>query len=214
MKMSENLIKKVKLLSDQSSAQNRGERLKRVRNLSNLSRKEFCDLCEININTLKGWEIGRYGGLPRDGAVKIIEAVKTKNIHSDLNWLLHGEGSEPIIENINNQQLIISEINLFEKLVNTKILSCQILDDAMAPQYNQNNWVTGRILDLDNLEEFINKICIVKFDNNILVRKIGRSKKKGCYNLFCTNFSANTDLIIENINISAVSVIERIYIKQ
>ena len=74
MKTSNNTATLIKPSSTQDlcSPKSRGERLRRVRNLANLSRKNF-PLHGINLNTLKGWEIGRHGGLTEKGAKKNIK---------------------------------------------------------------------------------------------------------------------------------------------
>jgi hypothetical protein len=51
-------VKKVIVTTERSSGDARAERLKRLRNLANLSREQMCESGELNINTLKGWEIG------------------------------------------------------------------------------------------------------------------------------------------------------------
>jgi len=208
--MAEQLIKKVAILGEESSAEARGLRLKRVRNLANLSRKEFCELSKLNINTLKGWEIGRYGGLPRDGAIRVIESLKEKNIICNIDWLLHGNSSLPEIKN-NNLELVISEIELFKKIINQPILSTQILDNSMEPYFLENTYIAGKILDLKNKCEFVNKICIVKFAENILVRKVRESKNKNYFNLFCLNLETDVEPVIADIKLDAVALVERVY---
>lgn len=48
-------IKKVIVSDELASAEARAERLRKIRNLANLNRKEICDSDEINFNTYKGW---------------------------------------------------------------------------------------------------------------------------------------------------------------
>lgn len=72
-----------------------GERLRRIRNLANLSRKVLCDEAEININTYIGYEVGRYGGLTKKGADKIIHYLSSKGVYFSMEWLMNGVGKGP-----------------------------------------------------------------------------------------------------------------------
>ena len=72
--------KKLLIENEFSTPEARADRLKRVRNLANLSRKEICESGDININTYKGWELARFGGLPVDGAEKIINRVARSHL--------------------------------------------------------------------------------------------------------------------------------------
>lgn len=92
---SRHYIKKVEILDEKSTPEARAKRLRRVRNLANLSRKALCEDGLINVNTLKGWELGRYGGLPKDGAEKIIQRIAREGVHCTLDWLLHEIGPGP-----------------------------------------------------------------------------------------------------------------------
>src|ERR1700733_6271968 len=87
--------KKVIVTDAKSSEEARAERVKRVRNLANLSRKEMCNDGTLNINTYKGWELGRYGGLPLDGADKIVARVAKEGVICTAKWLLYGTGEPP-----------------------------------------------------------------------------------------------------------------------
>ena len=87
----------VTLIQDNSltSPTAKAERLKRVRNLANLSREDFCADGEVNITTLISWEVGRFGGLSRKGATSVIARVAKEGVFVTPEWLLHEVGAGP-----------------------------------------------------------------------------------------------------------------------
>src|SRR5438552_2660970 len=78
-----------------SSPEAKAERLKRIRNLANLSREEFCLDGEVNLATLVSWEVGRFGGLSRKGAGNVIARVAKEGVFVTPEWLLHEVGAGP-----------------------------------------------------------------------------------------------------------------------
>ncbi|MBI5448694.1 MAG: XRE family transcriptional regulator, partial [Gammaproteobacteria bacterium] len=58
----------------------RGRRIKILRVLANLDRKAVEEKHGINFNTLKGWELGRHGGLTEKGAKKIISMCQQEGV--------------------------------------------------------------------------------------------------------------------------------------
>lgn len=138
-------------MENQSIAQARAERLKRVRNLANLSRKEMCDGTTLNISTLKGWEVARHGGLTEKGAQKILERVAKSGVSCTLEWLLSGEGIPPcvIFEDDQSAETIPfeqQELNLFLQHYPNS-LAMTIQDDAMEPFYAIGDLVAGVLCD-------------------------------------------------------------------
>lgn len=185
-------------------SQERAERLRRIRNLMNLSRKELCESADININTYIGYEVGRYGGLTKKGAKKIIDYASTKGVFSSLEWLLYGTGNTPsVVMDITHTVLndscmdfsgerleelnIEKELSLFRSHYNNS-LSLRVLDDGMLPTYCIGDIVAGICHVGDSLNLLIGFDCIVKLDNGVVfIRNLRRGKKENCYTLICTN---------------------------
>lgn len=114
-------------LVNQSTACQRGQRLKRLRNLANLSRKAMCENADLNINTLKGWEIGRHGGLTHQGAKKILKRVANEGVQCSEQWLLHDTGPGPRLSEAHleaPEQLPAAMIQAFDLLGNYVYWSC------------------------------------------------------------------------------------------
>jgi transcriptional regulator with XRE-family HTH domain len=88
---------KNKIESQHSSAAAKGMRLKRVRNLANLSREQLCSGSDVNIHTLIGWECGRFGGLTLVGTQRIIKRLEQEGVFCSAEWLLNENGAAPIV---------------------------------------------------------------------------------------------------------------------
>ncbi len=115
--------KKVTVLDERSTPEARAARLKRLRNLANLSRKEMCESSDLNINTLKGWELGRYGGLSLDGAYKLVRRVAAEGVFCTVEWLLHEDGLPPRVDMQKTGSSLESSIESFAKKISHDLQS-------------------------------------------------------------------------------------------
>ncbi len=174
-----------------AEARERGERLRRIRNLANLSRKMLCDDAQININTYIGYEVGRYGGLTKKGANVIIPYLSSKGVYCSLDWLMDGHGrgphvaDEPISGALDDEQKVQKELMIFHAHYRNAI-HCQIKDDGMFPTYEVNDHVAGVIEPA--IEKLIGFHCIVKnYNGDVLIRNVREGRAKGTYTLTCIN---------------------------
>jgi DNA-binding XRE family transcriptional regulator len=212
-------VKKIKDKGQASSPEARAFRLRKVRNMANLTRKAMTEKYDLNVNTYKGWEIARFGGLPLDGAKKVINRVAEEGVICTLNWLLYGEGKSPTISldvsNIDNNQPeanIFQEIFLYKSL-NKDIIFTEIMDDGMVPIYHQGDYVAGEKRYSSNIIDLIDQDCIIQlYDGSIMVRKLKKGSEKESYNLACTNTRSQTEkIIIYNIKLQCAAYISRHY---
>lgn len=183
-----------------NESRERGERLRRIRNLANLSRKDLCDEASININTYIGYEVGRYGGLTKNGANKIIEYIALKGVYSTFEWLMYGVGQAPRVETgiqqtcfehnhdtFNEKQSISEEIFLFRKHYNHSI-DYQIIDDGMLPFYAIGDYVAGVCHGCSSIDELIGANCIIQIESgDIIVRNLRQGREVNHYTLSCIN---------------------------
>lgn len=218
-------IKKVIIEDEKSTPQARASRLRRVRNLANLSRKELCEKAGINVNTFKGWELARYGGLPRDGAKKVILATKQCGIEATIDWLLHEIGNAPkVLENYapissTQQPLETTHIQHDESYANTELLlfrknhpnsiDLKIYDDGMEPIYEKGDLVAGTPLNGEDIKKLIHQNCIIHLANGqIVARNIRATKEGNKFSLICINPKTTvTEPIIHNVEISSAAKI-------
>lgn len=188
-------IKKVISLGLKSSPKARGERLKKLRNMANLSRRQICIDCNLNLSTYKGWEIARHGGLPLDGAKKIITKIAKIGITCSIDWLLHGKGDEPFVlpKIAKCKDNIAKEISLF-KLIVEDAVSAEIIDDGLYPTFQPGDFVAGIKHNAADLSKVLGHYCIVQLSNNeIVVRKIEAGAEQDRFTLICTNQDTKLD---------------------
>lgn len=191
-------IKKVIVTDEQASAQARGERLRKIRNLANLTRKDLCNNEELKLNTYKGWELARFGGLPIDGAERVISRVAQEHVVCSAQWLLYGKGQEPYIvpqisvgANPNEQELILKELHLFQGLYAHAIYTA-VADDTLLPHYSCGDYVAGIKLYDQHIVAALNQLCIVELDDGrILVRYVEAADEKEHYQLVASNIHNN-----------------------
>jgi len=199
-------IKKVIVNDKASTAEARSERLRRIRNMANLSREKICNSKSLNINTYKGWEIARYGGLPVDGADKVIARVAREGVICTAEWLLHGIGVGPYIvpeyqksthaplsSNLNvdpEQHTLLNEIQLFKSHFSDAIVYT-VEDDGLA-SYQPGEIVAGIPRYQERIQDLIGENCIVQTETGlVLARQLKQSETPGKYTLVCTNLQTN-----------------------
>jgi len=193
-----------------SSPKERGQRLKRLRNLANLSRRDIEDKYFIKINTLKGWEVGRHGGLTEKGAVKILNILEQEGVNCSLDWLLYGIGKGPTIaekfeseqeevkepashERESEDKQIIDEL-LFFRQNHTNSIDLILEDDSMEPCYTKGMYVAGIKRFDEEIDNIIGHNCIVQtVDGRLLLRNVRKGSKTGLYHLICLNTQSEID---------------------
>lgn len=212
-------IKKVIVTDENSSPELRAERLRKIRNLANLSRKDLCSTDGLKLNTYKGWELGRFGGLPYDGAERVIKRVAEENVICSLDWLLHAKGREPYLlpkgehdlEN-NNTSLILKEIMLFQNCYHNAIYT-EIIDDALMPVFMPGDYVAGIRLYGKDILQAANQPCIIQLvSGEILVRYLKNAQDETRFYLMTTNIgSIITGHIITDTELIFAAPIKRYY---
>lgn len=211
--------KKVLQDSELSSPQHRAERLRTLRNISNLSRKELCSLSDININTYKGWELARFGGLPLDGADKVIDTVSNKGVLATTAWLLHGISPAPTLVNenepsvtTNHNDIIMREFSVFNQANNGNAILFKIKNDANYPYLVEGDYVAGVRHHGVDILNCLNKLCIIQSSNAIEdICIVKESHTNGMYTLISTNHSSKHQLILPEVKLTYVAPIIRHY---
>ncbi|CDZ79389.1 hypothetical protein BN59_03707 [Legionella massiliensis] len=218
-------IKKVLITDELSTPEARADRLKRLRNLTNLSRKEICEFCNLNLNTYKGWELGRFGGLPADGAEKIISHVIRLGVICTTDWLLYGKDPSPSLAStksnltdgdnieVSSLNLIEKEFTVFQSLLENALLE-RVDDDSVLPNFKEGDYLAGVKLYDQEISLAVNQLCIVQtIDGKKLIRYLKRGTSKDCYSLISTNpLSKSQDLAIINTRLLYAAPIYRHYI--
>ena len=94
--MSINITDDIKQSSKDLRAQ--GLRLKRLRNLLNLSQADFARAMGYSRAAINYWENAQNGGLTAEGALRSIKICQQLGVTCRLEWLLFGEGSPPYLQ--------------------------------------------------------------------------------------------------------------------
>lgn len=224
--------KKVIIIDDRSSPEARAGRLRKLRNMANLTRDNFCENGKIALASLKRWELAYYGGLPVDGAKKIIDRVGREGIVCSLEWLLHEIGNPPIInpsfrkgltpleplsssENSsasNEEKLITNELLLFRQN-HQHTIDLKIIDDGLFPKYKIGDYTAGIIMPVAAIEQLLYQDCIVQLGNGqVLLRNLRKGSLPNHYSLVCTNEQTTAkEPLLQNVEITAIAPVLRHY---
>ena len=187
----------------------RANRLIRVRHLANLSREEMCANGELNMFTIRGWELAKHGGLPPKGALKIIDRVAKEGVFCTVEWLLHEEGEPPrvVIEkreiasdemqkslsDLTHNKMIDRELAYFYH-IHDNATHYKIKDHIMMPFFEVGDVVAGLKLFEKNIESLVGKNCIIHLANgSTLFRKLHSKTSSGLYNLVAINNEGDVD---------------------
>lgn len=189
----------------------RAKRLKALRKMSLLSGKRFSERYGIPRGTLQNWETYRFGGLSEKGARAVLKAFKAEGIICTFEWLMHGIGPGPRIQNsvligdgtdeigqsgtevdqseFDEQQAraISKELLLFREHQSDPV-DFVVHDDAMAPCFQEGDYVAGCRRHRENIETAVGQDCIVQtVAGDILLRRLRKGSIPDRYTLVPIN---------------------------
>lgn len=189
--------------SRNSSAIEKGERLKSLRIKLGFSIHEFSKLTKVPEPTLYSWEKGR-SSLSLKGAKKILKSVEPTNEKRLLFWLINGE--EEILGNLNknilDEILILQDVNYYLKSRDNSVVMI-ILDDSMQPFLAPGDYVGGIKKIGSEISKLIGKWCIVETKEGLLyTRHLEKSSEEGFYILKPLKKDSET-LVKQRLNFAA-----------
>jgi hypothetical protein len=180
----------------------RAKRVWGVRQLTQLSRREFSKRYGIAAGTLQNWEDAHGNGLSEKGAYRLVNSLQTDGIFCTPQWLLHGVGDAPRVTDLMpaialvmdshatvdvEQAAIAAELQLFCTHYPDAIFM-HIKDDSMVSQYNSGDYVAGVRYYENAMQNFIGKDCIVMLNTGEqLLRRLRFSNIPGLFDLFAIN---------------------------
>jgi transcriptional regulator with XRE-family HTH domain len=184
----------------------RGKRLRWLRNIANLSRQELENRYHVNTSTLKGWEIGRSGGLSEKGARKILKIFDRHGVLCSFEWLMYEIGIGPQIrerikkfsvqnniEGNDEKRLMVKGSNSFCQN-NKKPMEFIVVDKGMEPYYFRGDYVGGIGYFGNNIKKTVGFNCIIQTQSGeLFLRRIRKGSKQDCYDLVCTNLQADIE---------------------
>lgn len=171
----------------------RGTRVKKIRNMANLTQEQMCEDGELNPHTLAGWEVGRHGGLSKKGAQKIVNRVAQEQVICSVDWLLQGSAPEPYVLSRSagtqsQTDAIQREIDYFLSN-NIDAVIHQMTDDAMLPLAKQGDVVGGIKLAQAKWSCANNQMCIVATDDGQMMGLLKHNPSSSDYYLYPSNLN-------------------------
>lgn len=188
------------------------ERAKRIRylrdNVLKLSRAAFCQKHNISPYTLQNWEDLRYGGLTDKSVKMLVTAFQAEGIDCDSDWLLYGEGKDPVLRSWlsplqqSDTALITEELKVFHQL-HRHAVDTIIGDDGLGPCFMPGYRVAGKKLFNQNINKALELPSIVQTqDGLILTRLIKASAIPEHYTLACSNSQTSvSEPILKNVKL-------------
>lgn len=180
----------------------RAKRVWSLRQLTQLSRREFAKRYGIAAGTLQNWEDATGNGLSEKGAYRLANSLKSDGIFCAPEWLMHGIGEPPHMAKLlpsvtmvteshttadAEQSLIAAELQLFCTHYSEAIYQ-HIKDDSMSPHYNTADYVAGVRYYENAINNFVGKDCIVLLNTGEqLVRRLRFSNMPGLFDLLSLN---------------------------
>lgn len=198
-----------------STPAKRADRLKRLRNLANLTRSALAEKAKININTYTGYEVGRHGGLTKNGAEKILKVLAQEGVICTFEWLMHDVGAGPrVITDYKDitvaiethitsftsadkeRESIIEELKFFCNR-NEHAIDLIVNDDGMEPHYQMGDYIAGIKRFDQAIETAIGYDCIIQTTTgHTLFRHIKNKTADKRYTLICTNLKTQLDDVV------------------
>lgn len=157
-----------------SDAKARGTRLRYLReSVFDKKRSELSNLISINHETLKSWELGKWGGLTAEGARRVIKYAIENGHFITLDWLYYGKGelfSESVTTRLIGNEELIKTLGFDSKVWNELLLFRQrgdcleliVTDSSMYPYYKPGDIVVGQVGQSSDCE---GKDCIIILKN-------------------------------------------------
>lgn len=179
-----------------------GKRVKKLRSMYGLTRKQLAQELGVSYTTLQNWEEGSSSGLSEKGAIRLVEFLNKKNIDCSVQWLLDGLGNLPsFVEDTKNSDIlnvdkrIMEEISFFEQH-NPFATTYQITDNSMEPLYCFSDIVGGiKVFDKD-IVALSGKNCIIETNSGIKTCKfLEYDYDKKNFDLININLTSGSKLI-------------------
>ncbi len=192
-----------KMPPEQSESVARGNRLRVIRSMLGLTRREAAKLCKVGYSTFQYWEEGRGNGVTEAGAKKILKAFSNAGLYCEFNWLRYGIGEPPQLTIYGDSQpytaryvkeeesdYIAAEVLLLRKHC-PDVLDYKVIDDGMGPQFIAGDYVAGKRHYESAIQNCVGQNCIVELTNNKqLLRYLKQGSQADRYTLLCTNYEA------------------------
>lgn len=183
----------------------KGKRLRSLRQMADLSRKDLMNRHQISASTMQSWEEGKSTGLSPKGAQRIVLALQAEGVQCTTEWLLTGMGETPYLtdklytkekeKNLfiprkipeTDEEILLKERHFFRRN-NHNVIDMIIADDGMLPFYAQGDLVAGKMYFGADIDKLIARDCIIETKSGeMLCRRLRKGTEEDCYHLQCLN---------------------------
>jgi hypothetical protein len=184
-----------------------GSRLKHLRSILRITRAYIEKKYKLPEITLKSWE-NETIKVSRNGVKRCVEVYKSEGLIVDEGWIADGKGLDPTVRlsvghyfsmpsdaslpvEEDDEIAMMRDANDFKKRYPNVVIMI-VSNDEMSPYYEAGDYVGGRLRTASELEEVINRDCIVylkgggQYFRRIFQDTLGR------YNLCCLNPAGKT----------------------
>lgn len=195
-----------------ASSQARASRLKRMRRLTFLSRKDFAKKHTFSPGTLQNWETARFGGLTEKGARLILKAFKLEGIFCSYEWLMLGVGDGPIfnkhsarnrVSNVVEAKLVskpsfTQELKFFTQLHHGAVVH-ELHDTSLLPYMQVGDMLVGVPCNIARQSEIVGRLCILDLSHSVRVaRYVKAIHPDGTVNFVAANPFSDANYLLQD----------------
>ena len=207
-----------------------GKRLKVLRTMAGLNRHALAEQAEVSKTSISYWEHGKGSPMTARSMGKIIAAIEKAGINCNEEWLKTGNSEPPFaishvkkssqisesLSNFNFQNSpFIEEINLFLNNHNDsqKAVIVQVEHEGLYPLFQKGDIVGGIFRSADSIDLSKEKICIVKINDKLDIRRIRKKPNTSLFNLsyFSYDSTCSQAFEINNFSLSIIAPILRVW---
>jgi DNA-binding transcriptional regulator YiaG len=176
----------------------RGKRIKLLRMLVEMTRKDIDERYNLSQHTVHAWEKGT-NCLTEKNADRLVEIFSREGLDITTDWLMHGTnplftkneiGKNKDLQDalsIKGDIKILNEINYFREN-NLNSVSVMVADEALLPVFCVGDYVGGVYVTNHMIQDLVGEFCIISTDDGqIYIRKIFNHQKCDSYMIGTTN---------------------------
>lgn len=166
------------------------KRVRYLRTLAGLSRKQLEEKYNLNYHTLQSWELGR-NEITRKSAQLLCTVFREAGLFCSEEWLIYGFGALPTPYKDTSQETEINKnidvlkiVDYYANNINNAV-TVFLSESYFEPLYSCGSYVGGIMCYGKEIENIIGSVCIVGLqDGSVLVRKVLCGDIKRTYSLF------------------------------
>ncbi len=189
-----------------------------------VTRAYLSDKYDLSPDTLAAWENGKIK-ISDKGINRCIDIYRQEKVIVSKVWLISGEGLSPklsfdlnryfdnlspeeSLEILDDSIFVAKEVDFFRSS-SSNAVTAMLTDDTMLPFYACGDYVGGRFLSQEAIDNCLGRDCIVKtIEHDVFIRRLYGGNEKGAYHLACLNPETKTiQPVLFNISLVAAAPI-------